>query len=104
MNIDIGHEAKKFVAASSPPASPATKVIEEEHQEQSSVLLEAIEVDVLPPQLQPQSPTPLLLPVYDINHLPHDPSERLSIASYHINDQEAIRRAYILKKKTIQTN
>ena len=87
------HEAKKLAAASSPPPAPATKVIEEEHQEQSSVLLEAIEVDVLPPQLQPQTPTPLLLPVYDINRLPHDPGERLPIASYHINDQHATRRA-----------
>jgi hypothetical protein len=46
------HKAKKLdAAASSPPLAPATKVIEEEDQEQSSVLSEAIDVDnVLPPQ------------------------------------------------------
>ena len=93
------HEAKKLAAASSPPPAPATKVIEEEDQEQSSVLSEAIDVDnILPPQPQPQPPTPSSLPVYDINRLPHDPGERLPIASYDINDQDAIRRTYVLKK------
>src|SRR6185312_12320995 len=91
------HEAKKLAAASSPPPAPATKVIEEEDQEQSSVLSEAIDVDnILPPQPQPQPPTPSSLPVYDINRLPHDPGERLPIASYDINDQDAIRRTYVL--------
>ncbi|KAG2579085.1 hypothetical protein PVAP13_6NG147903 [Panicum virgatum] len=81
------------------PAAPATKVIEEEDQEQASVLSEAIDVDnILPPQPQPQPPTPSSLPVYDINRLPHDPGERLPIASYDINDQDAIRRTYVLKK------
>ena len=103
-NVDIAslfrkHEAKKLAAASSPPPAPATKVIEEEDQEQSSVLSEAIDVDnILPPQPQPQLPTPSSLPVYDINRLPHDPGERLPIASYDINDQDAIRRTYVLKK------
>ena len=60
---------------------------------QSSVVSEAIEVeDVLPPQ--PPPPTP---PVYDSSRLPHDPGERLPISSYPFNDQDAIRRAYILK-------
>ena len=103
-NVDIAslfrkHEAKKLAAASSPPPAPATKVIEEEDQEQSYVLSEAIDVDnILPPQPQPQPPTPSSLPVYDINRLPHDPGERLPIASYDINDQDAIRRTYVLKK------
>ena len=33
---------------------------------------------------------------YDINRLPHDPRLRLPIASYHVNDRDAIRRLYIL--------
>jgi hypothetical protein len=49
--------------------------------------------DVLPTQ-----PMPLVsLPFYDINHLPYDPGERAPIASYPVNDQDAISRAYILK-------
>jgi hypothetical protein len=36
-------------------------------------------------------------PVYDPGHLPQDLDERLPIVSYPINDQDAIRRAYILK-------
>jgi hypothetical protein len=35
--------------------------------------------------------------VYDINRLPHDPWERLAIASNNVNDQDAVRRGYILK-------
>jgi hypothetical protein len=36
-------------------------------------------------------------PVYDPDSLSQDPAKRLSIVSYHINDQNAVRRAYILK-------
>ena len=53
----------------------------------SNVTIEQTE-DVSPP-----SP-----PVYDLSRLKHDPGERLPIASYPINDQDAVRRAYILKK------
>jgi hypothetical protein len=35
--------------------------------------------------------------VYDINLLPYDPGERLPIEHYHVNDQDAVRRAYITK-------
>ncbi|XP_062178741.1 uncharacterized protein LOC133883429 [Phragmites australis] len=44
-------------------------------------------------QTQEQEPPP----VYDVNRLQLDPGLRVSIASYHINDQDAIRRGYILK-------
>uniref|UniRef100_A0A453BI94 Uncharacterized protein n=1 Tax=Aegilops tauschii subsp. strangulata TaxID=200361 RepID=A0A453BI94_AEGTS len=37
-------------------------------------------------------------PVYDFSRLKHDPGERLPIASYPVNDQDTVRRAYILKK------
>ena len=47
--------------------------------------------DVLPPT-PPQPPSG-----YDVDRLPHDPGERLPIASYHANDQDAVRRAYILR-------
>jgi hypothetical protein len=36
-------------------------------------------------------------PVYDSDRLPQDPAERLPIVSYPINNQDAVRRAYILK-------
>ena len=51
--------------------------------------------DVLLPQPPPQ-PAPREPSIYDINHLSHDPGERSPIASYHVNDQDPIRRAYIL--------
>ena len=35
--------------------------------------------------------------IYDVSRLPHDPGERQPIASYHANDHDAIRRAYILR-------
>ena len=47
--------------------------------------------DVLPPT-SPQPPSG-----YDVDRLPHDPGERLPIASYHANDQDAVRRSYILR-------
>ena len=51
-----------------------------------------------PPVLSPSPPPPPPPPqVYDINRLPHDPGQRLPIQSYPANDQDAIRRAYILK-------
>jgi hypothetical protein len=48
------------------------------------------------------TPTPSSMPppppsVYDPDHLSQDPVERLPIVSYPINDQDAVRRAYILK-------
>jgi hypothetical protein len=48
------------------------------------------------------TPTPSLMPpppplVYDLGRLPQDLAKRLPIVSYPINDQDAIRRAYILK-------
>jgi hypothetical protein len=45
----------------------------------------------------PSSMPPPQPPVYDPGHLSQDPAERLSIVSYLINDQDIVRRAYILK-------
>ncbi|XBI81355.1 hypothetical protein VPH35_090273 [Triticum aestivum] len=61
--------------------------IEEPTLSMSKVTIEQTE-DVSPP-----SP-----PVYDLSRFKHDPGERLPIASYPINDPDAVRIAYILKK------
>ena len=119
------HKAKKLAASASPslvPAAPVVLVVEEEVQEPvqvqeriieedvnpslvaSSVLSESIEIedDILPLIPAPIPPPtedvlPPQSPIYDINRLPRDPAERLPIASYPFNDQDAIRRSYILK-------
>ena len=112
------HIAKKLAASSSSPSPvPAATVVEEQIQEQeriieedvnpslvaSSVLSESIETedDILPPIPAPIPPPtedvlPPQSPIYDINRLPRDPAEKLPIASYPFNDQDAIRRSYIL--------
>ena len=103
------HAAKKRASVSSP-------VVEEQNQEQEHLEERVIEEvvgptptpppsvepveDVLlfPPPPSPPAPSPPLPPSgFDVDHLPHDPGERLPIASYHPNDQDAIRRAYILR-------
>jgi len=81
------HAAKKATAASNP--SPIETMAEEHTQEQESIIEEI--ANHVPP---PPPPPP---PVYEINHLPHDLGERQPIQSYPVNDQDAIRRAYILK-------
>jgi hypothetical protein len=45
----------------------------------------------------PSSMPPLPPPVYDPGRLQQDIAKRLHIVSYPINDQDAVRRAYILK-------
>jgi hypothetical protein len=47
------------------------------------------------PSSMPPPPPPLS--VFDPGHLTQDPAERLSIISYPINNQDVVRRAYILK-------
>ncbi|TVU39846.1 hypothetical protein EJB05_13289, partial [Eragrostis curvula] len=49
------------------------------------------------PPVPPVIPPPPPPPVYDPDRLPQDPGERKPIESYPVNDQDAIRRAYILK-------
>ncbi|XP_072147817.1 uncharacterized protein [Setaria viridis] len=89
------HAAKKATAASNTIPSPVETFVEEHNQEHDRVVVEEIADPVpLPPPLQPPTSQP---PVYDINRLPHDPGERQPIESYHVNDQDAIRRAYIIK-------
>ncbi|XP_066320138.1 uncharacterized protein [Miscanthus floridulus] len=49
----------------------------------------------------PMPPNPPLVaqkePIYDISRLPLDPGERQPIANYPVNDQDAVRRSYIIK-------
>jgi len=93
------HEAKRKAAAAGATSNrspdPVVPMVEEQTDER---VVEEIENRMLrppppPPPAQPSS----LPPVYDINRLPHDPGERRPILSYPVNDQDAIRRAYITK-------
>ncbi|KAI5016339.1 hypothetical protein ZWY2020_006190 [Hordeum vulgare] len=88
------HAAKKKAtvdaATSNHSPDPVELVVEEETHER---VIEEIVNPMPPPPPQPSS----LPPVYDINRLPHDPGERHPILSYPVNDQDAIRRAYIIK-------
>ena len=106
------HAAKKRASVSSPVVEEQNQ--EQEHQEERVIeevvgptptpppSVEPVE-DVLPspPPPSPPAPSPPPPPLppsgFDVDHLPHDPGERLPIASYHPNDQDAIRRAYILR-------
>jgi hypothetical protein len=86
------HAAKKAAAASSPsPAAQEKETIVEKIMDPISPPIPSVPLDNVspPPQSAP--------PVYDINRLPQDPGERQAIQSYDVNDQDAIRRAYILK-------
>jgi len=67
--------------------APAANVVEEENQEQEGPAANMVEE-----KNQEQEE-----PAYDINRLPHDPGLRLSIASYHVNYQDAVRRLYVLR-------
>jgi hypothetical protein len=71
-------------------------VVEEQPQEENDVIEE--NVNPMPPS-SPSIPLEDVPPpsVYDIDHLPRDPGERLHIQNYLVNDQDAIQRAYILK-------
>ncbi|KAG2641585.1 hypothetical protein PVAP13_2KG226558 [Panicum virgatum] len=86
------HIAKKLAASSSSPSPiPAATVVEEQIQEQERIIEEDVN-----PSLMASNVLPPQSPIYDINRLPRDPAERLPIASYPFNDQDAIRRSYIL--------
>ena len=92
------HEAKRKAAAAAAAAtsnhSPNSIVPVVEQQTRERVV-EETENNVVPPPPRPQPPS--AQPVYDINRLPHDPGERRPILNYLVNDEDAIRRAYIIK-------
>ena len=105
------HEAKKNDAASPNtavvsilaqeqedngiPSSPAAAVPSEDVSPvlPPSPALEDVSL-VLPPSPPRPAPPP---PIYDPDCLPQDPADRLPILSYPTNDQDAVRRAYIIK-------
>jgi len=63
-------------------------MVEDETREQERVIEEIVKPK---PYSPPLVPSPL---VYDINMLPHDPSESLHIQSYTVNDQDWERRLF----------
>ena len=96
------HAAKKLAAASSPSPAPAANVVEEENREEEAPAANVVEEE----NQEQEGPAANMVeeknqeqeePAYDINHLPHDPGLRLSIASYHVNDQDTVRRLYVLR-------
>ena len=96
------HAAKKLAAASSPSPAPAANVVEEENREEEAPAANVVEEE----NQEQEGPAAHMVeeknqeqeePAYDINRLPHDPGLRLSIASYHVNDQDAVRRLYVLR-------
>ena len=92
------HEAKRKAAAAGATSNrspdPVVPMVEEQTDER---VVEEIENRMLRPPPPPPAQPSSLPPVYDINRLPHDPGERRPILSYPVNDQDAIRRAYITK-------
>ncbi|XP_066351634.1 uncharacterized protein [Miscanthus floridulus] len=93
----FGKAAKKPAAAALNPTPPPVETVVEEQNQEDRAEVEEI-ADPLPPLASSPPPPPASKPpVYDINLLPYDPGERLLIKDYHVNDQDAIRRAYITK-------
>lgn len=84
------HEAKKIAASSSSSngfIGDDAPVLEEEPPQAPTIDDEAPVPEVNAPPA----------PIYDVNRLESDPGLRLPISSYPANDQDSVRRAYILK-------
>ncbi|XP_066316782.1 uncharacterized protein [Miscanthus floridulus] len=88
-------KAAKKAAAIDPP--PDENIVEEQNQEEDRVQVEEIADHLPSPPLASPPPLASKPPAYDINRLPYDLGERLPIEDYPVNDQDAIRRAYITK-------
>ncbi|XP_066333860.1 uncharacterized protein [Miscanthus floridulus] len=101
MGQELSQKAAKKVAAIDPPLDE--NIMEEQNQE-DRVQVEEI-ADHLPSPPLASLPPPASKPsAYDINRLPYDPGERLPIEDYPVNDQDAIRRAYITKGNSEEVN
>jgi hypothetical protein len=89
--------------------SPLPLVVEDEETGDGGFLLTLIEStttvqsdiesdigseDATPHSLSSQQPSPRS---YDAHFLPYDPGERIPIARHNTNDQDDVRRGYILK-------
>ncbi|XP_066320137.1 uncharacterized protein [Miscanthus floridulus] len=86
------YESKKKAYSQSPmvAAVPEEQMEEQKDgQDQDRV----IEENVTPTPMSEQEDEP----IYDISRLPLDPGERQPIANYPVNDQDAVRRSYIIK-------
>ncbi|EAZ16235.1 hypothetical protein OsJ_31687 [Oryza sativa Japonica Group] len=84
------HEAKKIATSSSSSngfIGDEAPVPEEEPPQAPTIDDEAPVPEVNAPHY----------PIYDVNRLESDPGLRLPISSYPANDQDSVRRAYILK-------
>ncbi|KAI4969768.1 hypothetical protein ZWY2020_000682 [Hordeum vulgare] len=67
-------------------------IVIEEQSEEPTLSMPSVTIE------QTEDVSPTLPPVYDFSRLKHDPGERIPIASYPVNEQDVVRRAYILKK------
>lgn len=107
------YEAKNKAASPSPSvvaADPEEQIEEQEdvaaagseeqideHEsgsDQGRVIEQNVTSTPMPPRPAPVSENE---PVYDISRLPLDPGERQPISNYPVNDQDAVRRSYIIK-------
>ncbi|XP_066395775.1 uncharacterized protein [Miscanthus floridulus] len=88
-------KAAKKAAAIDPP--PDENIVEEQNQKEDRVQVKEIADHLPSPPLASPPPPASKPPAYDINRLPYDLGERLPIEDYPVNDQDAIRRAYITK-------
>ena len=114
------YESKKKACSQSPSVAAAVPEEQMEEQEDGQDQDRVIEENVTPtpmseqedgtdqdrvieenvtPTPMPPNPPPVAQkePIYDISRLPLDPGERQPIANYPVNDQDAVRRSYIIK-------
>ena len=82
--------AEKHTQTQEQEPSPVLAVAEEQYQEQPHHVTIPV---VAEEQSQEQEPPPIC----DIDRLEHDLGLRVPIASYNVNDQNAVRRGFILK-------
>ncbi|XP_004954797.1 uncharacterized protein LOC101785022 [Setaria italica] len=95
-----GDIASMFQKQAAKKRACSTPVVEEQNQVEEEITIieeivdpsvtEATE-DVIAAAVEPNPSG------YDVDRLPHDPGKRLPISNYHTNDQDAVRRAYILR-------
>jgi len=92
------YESKKKACSQSPSVAAAVPEEQMEEQEDGQDQDRVIEENATPTPMPP-NPAPIAQkePIYDISRLPLDPGERQPIANYPVNDQDAVRRSYIIK-------
>nr|CAH65861.1 OSIGBa0126J24.6 [Oryza sativa] len=79
-------------------AGPEEQIEEHEGGSNQETEERVIEQNVALAPIPPRPPpVPEKEPIYDFSRLPFDPGERQPISSYPVNDQDAVRRSYIMK-------